>query len=131
MRRSDWQQRFSAFAAERRGMAFAWGQNDCCLFAADAVLAMTGDDWGADYRGTYDDVKSALRVMPEGGLREVATRALGEPVTPLMAAVGDVLLMMNEDRELLAICNGVNAIGPGPSGIVVLGMESALAAWKV
>lgn len=112
-------------------MAFAWGQNDCCLFAADAVLAMTGADLAGDYRGSYDDVKSALRVMPQGGLREVATRALGEPISSLMAAVGDVVLMMNEGRELLAICNGTSAIGPGPAGMAVLGMESALAAWKV
>ncbi|MDM0024070.1 DUF6950 family protein [Variovorax saccharolyticus] len=130
-RLQDWQLRFAAFAKERASMPFAWGSNDCCLFAADAVLALTGKDWGADYRGGYDDAKRALRAMPAGGLREVASRALGEPVSPLLAAVGDVVLMESEGRELLAICNGTSAIGPGADGLTSIDMEAALAAWKV
>lgn len=131
MRRPDWQLRFAAFARERASMPFVWGENDCCLFAADAVLATTGSDFAASARGSYTDAREALRVMNDrGGLHAIASEALGEPIPPLMATVGDVVLMMNEGRELLALCNGVTAIGPGPDGVAVLGMESAIAAWR-
>lgn len=34
----------------RRSVPFAWGSNDCRLFAADAVQAMTGVDHAAELR---------------------------------------------------------------------------------
>lgn len=131
MRRIDWQLRLAEFVEARASMPFVWGQNDCCLFAADCVLAMTGHDPAAPLRG-YSTALAAQRLIDEaGGLRELATRFLGEPVSPLMAGVGDVLLLVNEGRELLAICNGTCAIGPGGEGMAVLGIESAMAAWKI
>lgn len=131
MRRQDWQLRFAEFATARRSMPFEWGKNDCCLFAADAVLAMTGKDPAEPLRG-YSSALAAQRLIDEaGGLHELASRFLGKSVSPLMAGTGDVALLLNEGRELLAVCNGANAIGPGPHGMAVLGMESALAAWKV
>lgn len=132
MRLSDWQLRFSEFAQARASVPFAWGSNDCCLFAADAVLAISGQDFAGDARGSYADAMTALRVMLErGGLRAIATAALGEPIAPVLATVGDVVLLENEGRELLAICNGTSALGPGEHGIAVLGMDAALAAWRV
>lgn len=131
-RRADWQAHFSVFARERIAMPFAWGQNDCCLFAADCVLAMTGADFAGEARGSYDDPRGAARLIAaRGGLAQVATDALGDPVSPVMASVGDVVLLMHDGHEGLAICNGTSAIGPGPNGFVVLGMDTALAAWKV
>jgi hypothetical protein len=131
MRRHDWQMRLAAFAKERAAMPFEWGKNDCCLFAADAVLAMTGTDPAESLRG-YASALAAQRLVDEaGGLRELVSQFLGGPVSPLMAAVGDVVLLENEGRDLLGICNGTNAVGPGEKGMAVLGMESALAAWKV
>jgi hypothetical protein len=131
MRRQDWQLRLSDFAKERASMPFEWGKNDCCLFAADAVLAMTGVDPAAPLRG-YASALAARRLVDEaGGMLEFVSQFLGEPVPPLMAAVGDVVLLTNEGRELLGICNGTNAIGAGERGMAVLGMDSARAAWKV
>jgi Domain of unknown function (DUF6950) len=42
---------------------FAWGTNDCSLFACDVVLAMTGTDLGADFRGKYDSRESAAEII--------------------------------------------------------------------
>jgi len=131
MRRNDWQLQLSDFVKERTAMPFIWGQNDCCLFVADAILAMTDCDPAAPVRG-YDSALGAHRLIEgAGGLRHLTSQLLGEPVSPLMAAVGDVVLLENEGRELLAICNGTSAIGTGERGMAVLGMETALAAWKV
>lgn len=131
MRRRDWQAHFAAFVAERRAMPFAWGSNDCCLFAADAVLAMTGQDPAETLRGYASAIEAARIVEGRGGLREIATAALGDEVAPAMAAIGDVVLIANEGRDLLAVCNGGTALAPGEHGMVVLGMDAALAAWKV
>lgn len=131
MRRADWQVRYAEFAKERASMPFEWGRNDCCLFAADAVLAMTDVDPAASLRG-YTTARAAQRLVDEaGGLQEFVSQFLGEPVSPLMAAVGDVVLLANEGRDLLGICNGTNAIGAGAQGLAVLGMDSARAAWKI
>lgn len=131
MRLYDWQLRFSGFVKTRAAEPFAWGRNDCCLFAADAVLAMTGKDHAADLRG-YTTAHEAQRLIEaHGGLREIVGRALGAPIPPSFASVGDVVLVENEGRELLAICNGTAALAPGKAGMAVLGMNTALAAWRV
>lgn len=131
MRTTNWQAALSAFVAARRSMPFAWGSNDCCLFAADAVQAMTGVDHAAELRGYSSALEAGRLVEARGGLARIAAGALGEPVAPLFAAVGDVVLIENEGRDLLALCNGTTALAPGPLGLVVLGMDAAKATWRV
>ena len=132
MRRGDWQMRFAEFAKARARMPFEWGKNDCCLFTVDAVLAMTDFDHGADFRGRYSTALEAERIVRQrGGVRQLATEAWGEPASTLMAAVGDPVLLVNDGRELLAVCNGTSALAAGAEGVVVLGMDAALAAWKI
>jgi hypothetical protein len=63
----DWQDRLTLFIELRRSMAFAWGSNDCALFAADAVVAMTGVDFGAPFRGRYDDAAGAALALRDYG----------------------------------------------------------------
>ena len=131
-RRHDWQTRFAAFAIERAALPFAWGHNDCCLFAADAVLALTGEDFARDWRGSYTSATAAARLLSQrGGLPQIASDALGAAISPLMANLGDVVLVENSGRELLAVCNGTSVICPGEAGLVVLGMDAATAAWRV
>jgi len=132
MRRADWQLQLSAFVQERSDRPFDWGSNDCCTFAAGAVEALTGRNPMAGIE-SYATEFGALRMVEEGGgLHALATSLLGASVSPLLAAVGDVVLVMNAGREMLAVCNGTNAIAPGMSGgIVALGMNAALAAWKI
>lgn len=131
-RRPDWQARFAALCAERQDAPFVWGTHDCCLWAADAVQAITGLDFAAQHRGQYRDAESAARLLHRlGGVGAIASAALGAPVPVAFAAVGDVLLVLQEGRNALAVCNGDSALGPGPQGLAVLGMDAALAAWKV
>lgn len=131
MRLHDWQVRFEAFARERAREPFAWGRNDCALFAADAVEAITGRHLCEELRG-HRSAREALRVLQEiGGVRGLATAALGEPIPALMAAVGDVVVIQAGKREALAVCNGSSAITAGPAEMVAVSMQQALAAWKV
>jgi hypothetical protein len=128
----DWQLRYAAFARERAAMPFAWGANDCCLFAADAVLALTGTDPAAQLRGTYSTALGAMRVLKEHwGVAGLATNVLGASMPPALAGVGDVVLIETGDYHALAICNGTSVIGAGERGIVGYGIGAAKAAWRI
>lgn len=112
-------------------MPFAWGSNDCALFAADCVQALTGEHLCPDLRG-YASAKGAMRrIKHAGGLRGLASLALGEPIPVLMAAPGDVVVIRTGKREAMAVCNGGTAIAAGPAGMVAVSMQQALSAWRV
>lgn len=130
-RLSGWQQRLEAFVRERRATPFAWGRNDCCSFAADAVQVQTGAAVLPHLRG-YSTARAALRTVAQhGGLRALACAALGPEISPAFAGVGDVVLVRAGKREVLTVCNGAVALGPGSSGIEAIGMEAAVAAWRI
>jgi hypothetical protein len=131
MRLHDWQLRIETFVHARARQPFTWGENDCAHFAADAVQAITGQRVCEHLRG-YSTARQAARALSEvGGVRGLATLALGEPIPVLMAAVGDVVVVPAGKREMLAVCNGSTAIAPGPCGIVSVSMQQARAAWRV
>ena len=131
MRLPDWQLRLAEFGQARASMPFDWGSNDCCTFAAAAVLAMTGRDLRGSFPA-YEGALGAARVIEEGGgLRALASRLLGDAVSPKMAAVGDVVLVLNAEHEMLAICNGTSALAPGEQRMELVGMETAVAAWRI
>jgi len=49
------------------GRPFVWGECDCCLFAADWVLARTGQDPAAGWRGRYDTKARASQIAHRAG----------------------------------------------------------------
>jgi hypothetical protein len=128
----DWPERLDVLLRQRAGWPFVWGVNDCCTFAADAVQAITGVDVMGTLRQRYHSAFEALGLTQElGGLRGAVSSLLGEPCDPVFCTVGDVLLVMNDGRELLAVCNGASAIAPGPRGLETLANPQILAAWRV
>lgn len=131
MRLPDWQLRFAEFGKARASIPFAWGSNDCCTFAAAAVEAITGRDPMASAPPYVTELGAAKVIARAGSFTVLASQYLGEPVSPLMATVGDVVLIVNEGRDMLAVCNGVNAMAPSAAGMVALPMETALAAWRI
>lgn len=131
MRRRDWQERFAAYVRQHAQTGFEWGSHDCCTFAAGAVEALTGTNPMAAVPRYEDELAAARMVHRAGGLRALATEYLGEPVSPALANVGDVVLIENAGRELLGICNGTSALAQGTEAMVALEMTAARAAWKI
>jgi hypothetical protein len=129
----NWPSRLFDFVAERWEAPFVWGENDCVLFAADAVLAITGGDLAAQHRGTYDSALGAARLLKElGGIESLPVAAGLEEVPPLMAQRGDVVLVDQEERgPTLAVVVGEFVAGPGPNGVAYLPASSAVRAWRV
>ena len=131
MRPQDWPERLVAFWRARRAIPFGWGSNDCCTLAADWVAEMTGTDPIADIRG-WDDALSAARTIDElGGMREAVTARMGESIDWRMAKRGDVVLMVLDGRDTLAVVMGEYAIAPGESGARLVPMGHAVCAWGV
>ena len=67
MRISAWEDALVNYITIKRQEPFEYGVNDCCLFAAGAVEAITGQDPMAEFRGKYDSLKTSLQVIKDIG----------------------------------------------------------------
>jgi hypothetical protein len=134
-RRPDWPERLAALIEARRHTEFAWGTHDCCLFAADTVLAMTGADPASEWRGRYDSEAEALALLGERGLEGMvadAMAAFGAPECPVLAAQrGDVVLATSGNEPLVGVAFGSRIVVPGPERLVFLPLSAGSRAWAV
>lgn len=127
----DWQRALDAFVASRMQTPFSWGTNDCVMFAADAIVATGGPDHAQHIRGTYGTALEAERIVRElGGLHSIGRRA-GPEKPPRTASVGDVGVVVDDGRELIAVCVGNAWVAPGSVGLSMLPFDAAIAAWSV
>lgn len=128
----DWPERLAALFAASAARPFEWGSFDCCLFAADAVLAVTGHDPAADLRATYSTEAGAARVLRRhGGVAGVAAARAGREVSPALAQPGDVgLSHHNPELPALAVWGGCAWHQAGAVGLEVVPAESVARAWR-
>lgn len=107
MRFQDWPERLAKFIDQDH--KFDWSTCNCALFAADAVHAITGTDFGEPYRGpkTKRGMVGKLKRVCGGGVEDAVTRELGQPLsTPLLAKRGDVVSADLGDGPALGVCTG-------------------------
>ena len=133
-RSADWPERLADMIEQRRSEPFAWGANDCCLFPADVVRAMTGFDFAAAWRGQYDSAIGAQRQLDEaGGMVALVTAALGAPRdNPQMAVRGDVVCVDIDGRLTLGVVTGSGSwCAPGESGLIFRPMSEVQMVWEV
>lgn len=127
----DWAARLQALLLAARDTPFAWGRHDCCLLAADAVLALTGHDPAAPWRSTYSDASGARIVLRQlGGLAGAA--ALGAvPIRTSFAGAGDIAIVKAGRRSVLAVCTGDGWLCVTRRGLMPLPLSAARHAWGV
>ena len=132
MRVANWHVHLHALFAARRSVPFAWGSNDCCLFAADCAHAITGVDHAEGWRGYAGELQAARVLQENGGLRGLLDARCPRLDSPRLAQRGDVVLATGDDgREVLAVVAGAFALCPGPQGLVALRQPRWLLAWGV
>lgn len=136
MRRADWEVRLSALILERAHTPFAYGIHDCSLWAADCILAMTGADPAAEFRGyrTALGARRAIRRVTRGSTVEDAAaycaQKHGWPEVPkLHAQRGDLVLC--EDMLGIVHLNGREISAPGDNGLLRLPLLATKRAWRV
>lgn len=129
----DWTRRLAEVVVRRQGRRFEWGSNDCVAFAADCVQALRGTDVMAEFRTERRCARQAQQQLAAGGgLDAGLTRAGLQPVPPAFAQVGDlVLLRQGRRRQVLAVCNGLEALSPARRGLGSVSMACAVQAWRV
>jgi len=124
----DYPERLAEFIESRRSMPFEWGVTDCCLFAADGVLAQTGIDLAANWRGYSTAREAAGLIQRVGGLAAFAEALTEKPVG--RAFRGEVVLVELDGRDTFGLVAGNGHwCGPGESGIVFRPMAEALRAF--
>ena len=134
MRIEGWETRLNDVIEAALDRPFRWGENDCCLFAADVVHVLTGRDPAADYRGRYASAAQAAKLIQRlGGIEAIPGAAGFEEVAVAFARRGDVALAVNDGNLLLGVVDmtGRGIAVPGAKGLVFLPLESALKAWRV
>lgn len=111
IRLPDWETRLHDFLRQREGACHTWGATDCCLNAADAVLAITGEDPAIEFRGRYTTAIGAARALRRygEGTIEATLDAKFPIVGRAFARRGDLVLV----DELVAIVIGDQAVAIG------------------
>jgi len=121
---------------------FKFGVFDCCLFAAEGILAMTGVDVAAEFRGTYTDLPGALKAIKKitGGTTVTDAAAycaekagMEQLAHPLKAQRGDLVIVDNEGTLIAGLVhlNGRDVISVGETGLIRLPITNVQKAWRV
>lgn len=130
----DWEARLAAYLDCVRYEPFAYGRHDCALHSANAVMAMTGEDFAAEFRGRYRSAAGSIRALRQYGAGDLAstiTAKFGEPIPTAFAQRGD--LVMTEGS--VGVCMGGFGYFAGEEGgepgLVVVARRAWEAAWRV
>ena len=129
----DWRPRLAAYVETARGRPFASGSNDCALFVAGAVAAMTGTDHGAGYRDCYETFSGGLRRVRKAGFLDHVdlVRSLFDEIRVPMAAAGDIAVVPTDEGEALGIVQGARVFVVGPDGLRSVDLLAAVKAFRV
>lgn len=139
-RNNDWPEALSAAVNAARHRPFVWGSNDCALFAADVIEAMTGTDVAKKFRGKYKTARGAAGQMKRfagGGIPELADKIAEQygldAIEPAFAQRGDVVQLDAGDDigPCLGICIGANFVAAGPDCLSEWPLVHAQRAWRI
>lgn len=141
---AGWPEILAGHIAAARARAFEWGVHDCCVFACDGILAMTGLDPMAPARGRYRDGREAAAILREiGGLglpeaADYLMAGLGAPaIHPVYAQRGDLVLIdapvLGGDRDwcLGLIAHDGRVAVAAPAGLSFYPARAAARAWRI
>ena len=135
IRYPDWPARLTKFLLSRHAEPFRYGTHDCCLFVADAVHAMTGEDLAENFRGRYRSRVEALALVgtPEAVLAGEAIRRGLLEIPPVRAGRGDVAILGGKRHSTLGLLslNGHEILAAGRRGFLRLPRSRAARAWRI
>ncbi len=134
VRKSCWQCQLAKFFFLSSRTPFAYGSFDCCMFVCDAILAMTGTDIAAEFRGTYSSQKESRRHGSVRSIAERVTREHGMPEVPVLRAQrGDMALLKRPRDYSLGIfdLSGMAVAAATKKGTVRVPLSEVQRAWRV
>ena len=118
VRLADWEQRLHGYLTGLAGRGFTWGRLDCALFAAGAVMAITGEDPAAAFRGRYRTARGSVRALRRfgAGTLEATIAAQFEDRPAAFARRGDLALVAGELGPMVGVVIGADALFIGDDG---------------
>lgn len=135
---------FNQFLTDSINVPFDWGTNDCCMFAANAILANTNIDIADDFRGKYTDEASAFALITtvtgvasptvaDAAAHCATKHGLVEYEHPLMAKRGDLVVISNCGALIAGVVhlNGRDVISVSQTGAVRLPITNIVRSWSV
>lgn len=135
-KRPDWEFRLEFHVGSCVHRQFRYGYFDCCTFAADAILEMTGVDVMKKLRD-YKGQKAAKQLLEslggmERALETIAAENRMEEVTVLKAQRGDMVLIRGK-RPAVGILSldGSWVVVPSVRGIFRIPLMLCARAWRV
>jgi len=131
IKKPNWSQAMWTAIEARAATPFAWGSNDCCLFVAHVVDAMTNGRFVQQLSQRYTDHASALRyIASEGGIGPAVSEYLGQ-ASRIRPQRGDVVLWAGDKGETLGLCVGAELAAMGPDGVVFVPKSLTLETWTI
>lgn len=133
IRRQDWRTRFAELVVARRDLPTVWGERDCCLFAADAVKAMTDVDFAESLRG-YRTAKGAARALRRAGFASVIDYVDARLPRATRARDGDLLglpCQRASGLDMLFIADGGSVWGQDEPGLIRVAPPPGAVVWRV
>jgi hypothetical protein len=133
-----WRKRYETFIDQVKASPFDWESHECAVaYAGGMVLALTGEDLVAPWRGRFKTRSGALRLLRETGfanLGDLVASLLDEHEHPSRMRVGDIVGIPTDSPFgfSLGICNGGGTILVlREDGMGVLDQGEASRAWRV
>ena len=131
MRSQDWPIILARKIEEAEHEPFEWGVNDCCLWVAFIIEAMTGIDYAKDFRDIKYAEKDIKELLNNKSLKVTIVSILGNPININFAKRGDVVLGSFKNRETLGICIGEKTAFKSPKGLHQVPTLSCECAWRI
>jgi len=130
-RRDDWVGQMWSAIEDHTDAPFVWGLNDCCLFAARVVDAMTDSDFELELSSQYSDEETALAyIASHGSLEAAVTSHLGDP-SPGRALRGDVVMVDGGNGHALGICVGGTVAALTDKGPLFMPRSAIITRWAI
>lgn len=129
----DWQSRLRRYLSSVGGPIQA-GHHDCCLFGAGAILAQTGVDIAAPWRGRYTTMAGGRRILRRAGYTDhvalIAAHLVEAHVST--ALPGDIAVVPCEDGLAVGVVQGAGVYVLARDGrLGVVPMTPVVALYKV
>lgn len=137
MRHPQWQERLQRFLDDSNASPFVFGTHDCVTFAAGACDALTGGSMLDAIRQRYqwhDLRSSAVIIRDSGGMLQLVSQFLGDPVTPFQARHGDIVLAscgIKGHARALMVRLPDRLAGRAACGLAYLPLTASRHAWRV
>ena len=125
----NWRSRLHKLIDEKEHTPFKYGQNDCCLFGADVVQALTDTDLAANYRGKYRTLDGGLKLIKKDGFKTHIhlIQSTFDEIPVSLSREGDIGLVGSAVVVLL----GSFAVGLTDTGIARVKIEEVEKAFRI